>query len=65
MKLKNELPKEQSVSRFRNFMPAGVIPATLIAFHADYSIDEISTRKHLNHVCKVSGITGVTMNGHA
>jgi len=51
--------------RSRNFLPAGVIPATLIAFNSDYSIDEKSTRKHLSHVCNVNGITGVTINGHA
>jgi 4-hydroxy-tetrahydrodipicolinate synthase len=51
--------------RFRNFMPHGVIPATLLAFNDDFSIDEASTRAHLRHVANVAGITAITVNGHA
>ncbi len=51
--------------RFRNFMPHGVIPATLLAFNDDFSIDEGSTRAHLRHVAGVAGITAITVNGHA
>ncbi len=35
------------MARFRNFEPTGVIPATLLAFHDDFSIDEAETRRHL------------------
>ena len=59
------MPEEKSKVRSRNYLPAGDIQATLIAFNSDYSIDEKSTRKHLSHVCYVNGITGVTINGHA
>ena len=51
--------------RFKDFMPSVVIPATLLAFHSDYSIDELATREHLKHVSNVKGISGITINGHA
>lgn len=51
--------------RFNDFHPEGVIPATLLAFNDDYSIDEEATRAHLRHVANVEGITAITVNGHA
>jgi 4-hydroxy-tetrahydrodipicolinate synthase len=51
--------------RFKDYMPAGVIPATLLAFNDDFSINEAATRAHLSHVGNVAGITAVTVNGHA
>mgnify|MGYP003650964365 len=51
--------------RFKDFVPHGVIPATLLAFNDDFSIDEESTRAHLSHVAAVEGITAITVNGHA
>jgi len=51
--------------RFKDFVPHGVIPATLLAFNDDFSIDEDSTRAHLSHVAGVEGITAITVNGHA
>lgn len=51
--------------RFKDFVPRGVIPATLLAFNDDFSIDEESTRAHLSHVAAVDGITAITVNGHA
>ncbi len=51
--------------RFRNFVPAGVIPATLMAFDDDFAIDEAATRAHLSHVAGVDGISAVTINAHA
>ena len=53
------------MGRFENFRPAGVIPATLSAFHEDFSIDERATRKHLRDVALTPGVTAVTVNGHA
>ncbi|MGH7044651.1 MAG: dihydrodipicolinate synthase family protein [Acetobacteraceae bacterium] len=47
------------------FTPAGVIPATLLAFHDDCSIDEAGTRRHLRHVAATAGISAITVNGHA
>jgi len=53
------------MARFRNYIPHGVIPATLLAFDDDFSIDEEATRAHLSHVAAVNGITAITVNGHA
>lgn len=51
--------------RFKDFEPKGVIPATLLAFAEDLSIDEASTRKHVNDVASVRGISAVAINAHA
>ncbi|MBW4091898.1 MAG: dihydrodipicolinate synthase family protein [Proteobacteria bacterium] len=48
-----------------SFTPAGVIPATLLAFHDDFSIDEAGTRRHLRDVAATAGISAITVNGHA
>jgi 4-hydroxy-tetrahydrodipicolinate synthase len=53
------------VTPFPYFVPQGVIPATLIAFHEDLSIDERATRKHLQDVADVAGISAITVNGHS
>lgn len=47
------------------FNPQGVIPACLLAFKADFSIDEYWSRKHLSDLAAVDGITAITVNGHA
>ena len=51
--------------RFKDFVPKGVIPATLLAFDDDYAIDEKATRAHLAHVGSVDGISAITVNGHS
>ena len=51
--------------RFKDYVPAGVIPATLAAFNDDFSIDEASSMKHLRDVCATEGLSAVTVNGHA
>ena len=51
--------------RFRDWTPAGVIPAALLPFHEDLSIDETSYRKHLRDLVGVGGIEAVTINAHA
>ena len=51
--------------RFKTFVPQGVIPATLLPFADDFSIDEAATRRHLRDVVAVKGISAVTVNGHA
>ena len=50
---------------FKNYEPRGVIPACLLPFHADLSIDEKSYRKHLRDVAAVKGISAITINAHA
>jgi 4-hydroxy-tetrahydrodipicolinate synthase len=53
------------MSRFPDFVPRGVIPATLLAFHDDLSIDEAETRRHLRFVAATRGISAITVNGHS
>jgi 4-hydroxy-tetrahydrodipicolinate synthase len=53
------------MGRFKNYQPAGVIPATLLAFNEDLSIDEKETRRHLSHVAATRGLSAITVNGHA
>jgi 4-hydroxy-tetrahydrodipicolinate synthase len=51
--------------RFKNYIPHGVIPAALLPFNEDYSIDEASARKHLRDIADVDGITAITTNAHS
>jgi 4-hydroxy-tetrahydrodipicolinate synthase len=51
--------------KFRDYEPKGVIPACLLPFHSDLSIDERSYRKHLRDVAGVAGISAITINAHA
>lgn len=51
--------------RFKDDLPHGVIPATLLALHDDYSIDEADTRAHLRDVVRTAGLSAITVNGHA
>jgi 4-hydroxy-tetrahydrodipicolinate synthase len=53
------------MTRFTNFEPKGVIPATLLALNADMSINEAASRKHLADCALVDGVSAVTVNGHA
>jgi 4-hydroxy-tetrahydrodipicolinate synthase len=48
-----------------NFEPQGVIPACLLPFHPDLSIDERAYRKHLRNVVAVPGLSAITINAHA
>jgi 4-hydroxy-tetrahydrodipicolinate synthase len=47
------------------YVPSGVIPACLMPFRSDLEIDEPAYRKHLRDLASVSGITAITVNGHA
>jgi len=53
------------MARFKDYVPHGVIPATLAAFDADYNFDWVQTRKHLAFAADVDGVTAITVNGHA
>ena len=53
------------MTRFPNYKPEGVIPATLLLLNQDLSIDEKATRKHLRDCALVPGVNAVTVNGHA
>src|SRR5205809_2675500 len=49
----------------REYVPSGVIPAVLLPFHEDLSIDEGSYRAHLRDVASVQGVSAITVNAHA
>jgi 4-hydroxy-tetrahydrodipicolinate synthase len=49
----------------QTWMPAGVIPAVLLPFNEDLSIDERSYRAHLRDVASVDGVSAITVNAHA
>ena len=51
--------------RHKNYLPQGVIPAALLPFHEDLSIDAASYRSHLRDVASVEGISAITINAHA
>ncbi|HEV7476317.1 MAG TPA: dihydrodipicolinate synthase family protein [Burkholderiales bacterium] len=51
--------------RHRDYVPQGVIPAVLLPFHDDLSIDEAAYRAHLRDVASVGGLEAITTNAHA
>jgi 4-hydroxy-tetrahydrodipicolinate synthase len=51
--------------RHPTYVPHGVIPACLLPFFDDLSIDEVSFRRHLSDVASVSGVSAITVNAHA
>src|SRR5674476_513706 len=51
--------------RYANYVPKGVIPAVLLPFENDLSIDEASYRKHLRDVASVEGLSAITINAHS
>ncbi len=53
------------MTRHADFVPEGVIPAVLLPFHNDFSIDEPAFRAHLRHVGAVEGLSAVTINAHS
>src|SRR5450759_5372517 len=51
--------------RHASYIPHGVIPAVLLPFDNDLTIDEASFRKHLRDVAGVEGLSAVTINAHS
>ena len=51
--------------RHKSYVPHGVIPAVLLPFHDDLSIDETSFRRHLCDVTAAKGLSAVTINAHS
>src|SRR5436305_1983433 len=47
------------------YLPQGVIPAVLLPFTEDLSIDEIAFRKHLADVAATEGLSALTVNAHS
>jgi 4-hydroxy-tetrahydrodipicolinate synthase len=48
-----------------DYVPHGVIPAVLLPFNEDLSIDEKSFRSHLRDVAATQGISAITINAHS
>jgi 4-hydroxy-tetrahydrodipicolinate synthase len=44
---------------------SGIMPANLLPFRADLSIDEAAYRSHLRWLADTPGVTGIVANGHA
>ena len=44
---------------------SGVMPANILPFRADLTIDEPAYRKHLRWLADARGVTGIVANGHA
>ncbi len=51
--------------RHAAYVPHGVIPAVLLPFFEDLSIDENAYRSHLRDVTSVEGISAITINAHS
>jgi len=54
-----------TMPRHPSYVPHGVIPAVLLPFENDLSIDEASFRKHLRDVASVEGLSAITVNAHS
>jgi 4-hydroxy-tetrahydrodipicolinate synthase len=57
--------KEANMPRHAGYIPHGVIPAVLLPFNEDLSIDERSFRAHLRDVGATRGISAITINAHS
>lgn len=53
------------MARHLGYIPHGVIPAVLLPFKEDLSIDAAAFRAHLRDVAAVEGISALTVNAHS
>jgi len=53
------------MARHRDYIPHGVIPAVLLPFRDDFSIDEASFRSHLRDIAAVEGLSSLSVNVHS
>jgi 4-hydroxy-tetrahydrodipicolinate synthase len=51
--------------RHARYLPNGVIPAILLPFNDDLSIDERSFRAHIQDVAATEGLSALTINAHS
>src|SRR6266850_971844 len=51
--------------RHVHYIPHVVIPAVLLPFNDDFSIDEKGFRSHLRDVAAVKGLSAITINAHS
>src|SRR6185436_7116192 len=57
--------EEPTVAATAQFKPQGVIPAVLLPFKEDLSIDAAAFKRHLRDVASVPGVTAITLNAHS
>src|ERR1700739_5013536 len=57
--------RRPEMPRHAHYVPHGVIPAVLLPFFDDLSIDEKSFRSHLRDVAAVEGLSAITLNAHS
>ena len=53
------------MSKYSKYVPQGVIPAVLMPFKSDLSMDTGAYQAHLRDLAGVAGVTALTINGHA
>src|SRR3954452_14905353 len=53
------------MARHVHYIPHGVIPAVLLPFNDDLTIDENSFRRHLGDVTATKGLSAITINAHS
>src|ERR1051325_3296951 len=51
--------------RHASYLPNGVIPAILLPFNDDLSIDERAFRAHIRDVAATEGLSALTINAHS
>jgi 4-hydroxy-tetrahydrodipicolinate synthase len=56
---------EIDMPRQATYLPSGVIPAVLLPFEDDLSIDERAFRSHLQDVAATEGLSALTINAHS
>src|ERR1700761_6772899 len=57
--------RRPEMPRHAHYVPHGVIPAVLLPFENDLSIDEANFRSHLRDVAAVEGLSAITLNAHS
>src|SRR5262249_51386012 len=56
---------ESAEGQIMKWIPEGVIPAVLLPFKEELSIDEPSFRAHLRDVASAEGLSAITINAHS
>src|SRR3954470_12389300 len=57
--------EEEELPMSAVFRPEGTIPAVLLPFKQDLSIDAAAFQAHLRDVAAVPGVTAITLNAHS
>src|SRR5580700_1847628 len=57
--------ESRQMPRHPHYLPHGVIPAVLLPFFDDLSIDEKSFRSHLRDVAATANLSAITVNAHS